>query len=36
MMRKILQKPYQEHNSRFEKDQEIDKNFKKNVKSLRK
>jgi len=36
MMRKILQKPYQEHNSRFDKDQEIDKNFKKNVKSLRK
>jgi len=35
-MRKILQKPYQEHNSRFDKDQEIDKNFKKNVKSLRK
>jgi len=36
MMRKILQKPFQEHNSRFEKDQEVDENFKKNWKSLRK
>jgi len=30
MMSRILQKPFQEHNSRFEKDQEVDKNFKKN------
>ena len=30
MMSTILQKPFQEHNSRFEKDQEVDKNFKKN------
>ena len=30
MMSKILQKLFQDHNSRFEKDQEIDKNFKKN------
>jgi len=29
MMWKILQKPFQEHNSRFEKDQEVDKIFKK-------
>jgi len=29
MMCKILQKPFQEHNSRFEKDQEVDKIFKK-------
>jgi len=36
MMSKILQKPFQEHNERFEKDQEVDKNFKKNLKSLRK
>ena len=36
MMSKILLKPFQEHNSRFEKDQEVDKNFKKNWKSLRK
>ena len=36
MMSKILQKLFQEHNSWFEKDQEIDKNFKKNWKSLRK
>ena len=35
-MSKILQKPFQEHNLRFEKDQEVDKNFKKNWKSLRK
>ena len=28
MMCKILQKPFQEHNSRFEKDQEVDKIFK--------
>ena len=36
MMNKILEKPFQEHNSRFEKDQEVDKNFKWNLKSLRK
>jgi len=36
MMNKILQKPFQEHNYRFEKDQEVDKNFKKNSKNLRK
>jgi len=36
MRSKILQKPFQEHNSRFEKDQEVDKNFKRNLKSLRK
>ena len=30
MMGKILQKPFQEHNQRFEKDQEVHKNFKKN------
>ena len=30
IMSKILQKPFQEHNSRFEKDQEVVKNFKKN------
>jgi len=30
MMSKILQKPFQEHNSRFEKDQELHKNIKKN------
>jgi len=35
-MSKILQKPFKEHNYRFEKDQEVDKNFKKNWKSLRK
>jgi len=35
-MSKILQKPFQEHNSRFEKDQELHKNIKKNWKSLRK
>jgi len=36
MMNKILQKSFQEHNYRFEKDKEVDKNFKKNWKSLRK
>jgi len=30
MMNKILQKSFQEHNYRFEKDKEVDKNFKKN------
>jgi len=30
IMSKILQKPFQEHNSRFEKDQKVVKNFKKN------
>ena len=29
MMSKILQKPFQEHNLRFEKDQEVDKKYKK-------
>jgi len=28
MMSKIFQKPFQEHNSKFEKDQEVDKNLK--------
>ena len=36
MTSKILQKPFQKHNWRFEKDQEVDKNFKQNLKSLRK
>jgi len=36
MMCKILQKSFQEHNSTFEKDQEVDKNFIRNLKSLRK
>jgi len=30
IMSKILQKPFQEHNYRFENDQEVDKTFKKN------
>jgi len=30
IMSKIFQKPFQEHNSRFETDQEVDKNFKMN------
>ena len=34
MTSKILQKSFQEHNLRFEKDQEVDQNFKKNLKSL--
>jgi len=29
-MSKIFRNPFQEHNSRFETDQEVDKNFKKN------
>jgi len=36
MMSKILQKPFQEHNSTFEKDQEVDKNFKKEFKKFKK
>jgi len=35
-MSKISQKPFQEHNSRFEKDQEVDKNFKKELKNFKK
>ena len=34
MMSKIFQKQFQKHNQRFEKDQEVVKNFKKELKKF--
>ena len=36
MISKIFQNKIQEHNQRFEKDQEVDKNFKKEFKKFKK